>query len=278
MQDFNKMLAEWVIPDVSPDDASDEQLRETPFYKALESTGMLATMSQDKVFSIVRTSWKDNAAQLEQKAYADEADALFAKAVARSLVPETGEARIYVDRKADGSLVVKARKSGGAGGGKRLKDEDIAKLIGLGEPDDEKAKLCQEGGFIYARKGGSVNAGGVWELVFEAGDPENKLCPEYTAKLYTRIEGESHPTYVYPPASGDKGNLAEPTDDIVEVPNWTTMGKESPLNSPFSPLKLFDIAKHIKSLSEGDDAPEGNQPEASDDVDIDDLPLDEDED
>lgn len=258
-------------------DATDEQLQSAPFAKDILEGPMAAFMSRDGLLKVVRDVWKDASEQLKVAVYNPLIEALFVKCDERG--EETNDKLILTrEKRPDGSFhyVLKTgRKRGGSS--KRLKDSDIARLIGYGEAEgSEKGKLAQAGGFIYSRKGGSVNKAATFELVIEDGDAENKVCSEYSVRLLTNIEGESHPTFVYPPQSGDKDNLRR-DDEVYEVTSWTQMSKESLINSPFSPIKLFDLAGHLAALDEDDDEDENESDESAEGADIDDLLDDEDD-
>lgn len=251
-------VLQWTPP-CSAEDATDEQLRESPIYERVRNptgTGNII-LPDEAVLPIVRDAWKRAAEAVEQERYSDAILALFDLfdennvehsdeiTIRRVSAGEDGDDEVFIGR-----YKVPRKK----GSRSRFKHSDYARLVGYGEdPDTELGKLAKNGGFIIKKTAMKhTERNGVYELCFDEGDSKNEVCGDFTARLYQYTDdGNTHPVIVFPPASGDKKKLVQ-DDKTFEVTSMSQMMKQSVLEHPQSPGVVFDLAERLKAIDEAE--------------------------
>lgn len=252
-------------PPCSVEDATDEQLKASPIYERVRNIGGIV-LPDESALPIVKEMWAKAQEALEQERYSDSILALFALLDTND-VEHDGE--IIIRRVAvneddeDSDHIGRYKVPRKKGSRSRFKLSDYAKLVGYGDDrESDTGKLSEHGGFVL-KKTAMKNAerNGVYELCFDEGDPQNEVCPDFTARLYQRTDdGASHAVITFPPASGDKKKLVQ-DDKIFEVTSMSQMMKQSVLQHPQSPGVVFDLADKLKAIEEAENGTDDDAPE-----------------
>lgn len=244
---------------------TDDEIRSTPLYERLKAScavpgpgGKTIVLPDEAILPIAHNTIKEMWANLNRSRFSDDILHVFER-LDEAKIDHGNEVII---RRSDDGQVGTYKPTKGAGR-KRFSHDGYAKLIGFGEDtSSETWKQAIEritksghkklhGGFVLLKsqmKNPAKN--GVFELLIEKGDTENKLCSSFTARLFQYPDNGAKVSVVqFPPKSGSKDTLVI-NDEVTEVASMSQMMKQSILQGAQTPAVMFGLIEKLKLLGE----------------------------